>query len=287
MDTRKKRALLVEKLSRLHSSTASFNRSDESYDQCLKRLTVFAENSDAESVKVLYRILYALPNVGKGTKRETYFSFLENFNSELIKIGFSTDQLDEELTPNEQEVADLFIDENIGKNLKIIEYLNSTFFTESQKTSLGKSRILIDLIKRCKTSYNPDTDQLNEDDFGISHEDFEDALKNLEESKRILLYRAARGIDEEYMDRGLLSLIRNSIVNTQIDDSEIDSRVMSDEEKVIEKLVVGDKLFQPAPSQQTFSRPSRSVDTSFEGIFWAFALLAFAGAIMFLINNTK
>ena len=196
MDTRKKRALLVEKLSRLHSSTASFNRSDESYDQCLKRLTVFAENSDAESVKVLYRILYALPNVGKGTKRETYFSFLENFNSELIELGFSSDQLDEELTPNEQEVADLFIDENIGKNLKIVEYLNSTFFTESQKTSLGKSKILMDLIKRCKTSYYRDTDQLNEDDFGISHEDFEDALKSLEESKRILFYRAARGIDE-------------------------------------------------------------------------------------------
>ena len=28
-----------------------FNRSDESYDQCLKRLTIFAENSEAESVK--------------------------------------------------------------------------------------------------------------------------------------------------------------------------------------------------------------------------------------------
>ena len=287
MDTRKKRALLVEKLSRLHSSMTSFNRSDESYDQCLKRLTVFAENSDKESVKLLYRILYALPNLEKGTKSETYFSFLENFNSELIELGFSTDELDEDLTPNEQEVADLFVNENIGKNLKLVEYLNSAFFTESQKTSLGKSRILIELIKRCKTSYNPDTDQLNDDDFGISREDFEDALKSLEESKRILLYRAARGIDEEYMDRGLLSFIRSSIVNTQVDDSEVDSRLMSDEEKVIEKLVVGDKLFQPTPSQQTFSRPSRSVETSFEGIFWAFALLAFAVAIMFLINNTK
>ena len=287
MDTRKKRALLVEKLSRLHSSMTSFNRSDESYDQCLKRLTVFAENSDKESVKLLYRILYALPNLEKGTRRETYFSFLENFNSELIELGFSTDELDEDLTPNEQEVADLFVNENIGKNLKLVEYLNSAFFTESQKTSLGKSRILIELIKRCKTSYNPDTDQLNDDDFGISREDFEDALKSLEESKRILLYRAARGIDEEYMDRGLLSFIRSSIVNTQVDDSEVDSRLMSDEEKVIEKLVVGDKLFQPTPSQQTFSRPSRSVETSFEGIFWAFALLAFAVAIMFLINNTK
>ena len=287
MDTRKKRALLVEKLSRLHSGMASFNRSDESYDQCLKRLTVFAENSDAESAKVLYRILYALPNVSKGTKRETYFSFIENFNSELIELGFSADELDEDLTPNEQEVVDLFVDENIGKNLKLVEYLNSTLFTESQKTSLGKSRILIDLIKRCKTSYDPDTDQLSEDDFGISHEEFEDALKSLEESKRILLYRAARGLDEEYMDRGLLSFIRSSIANTQVDEGEIDSRVMSDEEKVIEKLVVGDKLFQPTPSQQTFSRPSRSVETSFEGIFWAFALLAFAGAIMFLINNTK
>ena len=287
MDTRKKRALLVEKLSRLHSSMTSFNRSDESYDQCLKRLTVFAENSDKESVKLLYRILYALPNLEKGTKRETYFSFLENFNSELIELGFSTDELDEDLTPNEQEVADLFVNENIGKNLKLVEYLNSAFFTESQKTSLGKSRILIDLIKRCKTSYNPDTDQLNDDDFGISREDFEDALKSLEESKRILLYRAARGIDEEYMDRGLLSFIRSSIVNTQVDDSEVDSRLMSDEEKVIEKLVIGDKLFQPVPNQETFSRPSRSVETSFEGIFWAFALLTFAIAIMLLINNTK
>ncbi len=287
MDTRKKRSLLVEKLSRLHSSMASFNVSDESYDQCLHRLKIFAENSDVESVKVLYKILYTLPNIGKDTKRETYFSFLENFNSELAELGFKNEALEEDLTPNEQEVADLFVSENIGKNLKLVEYLNSTFFTESQKTSLGKSRILIDLIKRCKTSYDPDTDKLNQVDFGISHEEFEDALKSLEESKRILVYRAARGIDEDYMDRGLLSLIRSSIVNTQVDDSEVDTRVMSDEEKVIEKLVTGDKLFQPIQSQQTFTRPSRSVETSFEGIFWAFALLAFAVVIMLLINNTK
>ena len=287
MDTRKKRSLLVEKLSRLHSGMASFNKSEESYDQCLKRLTIFAENSDAESVKVLYRILYALPNIAKETKRETYISFMENFNSELSELGFSTDKLDEDLTQNEQEVADLFVAENIGKNLKLVEYLNSTFFTESQKTSLGKSRILIDLIKRCKTSYDPDTDKLIDDDFGISYEEFEDTLKSLEESKRILVYRAARGIDEEYLDRGLLSLIRISIVNTQVDDSEVDSRVLSDEEKVIEKLVIGDKLFKPTQSQQTFARPSRSVETSFEGIFWAFALLAFAVAIMFLINNAS
>ena len=287
MDTRKKRSLLVEKLSRLHSGMASFNKSEESYDQCLKRLTIFAENSDAESVKVLYRILYALPNIAKETKRETYISFLENFNSELSELGFSTDKLDEDLTQNEQEVADLFVAENIGKNLKLVEYLNSTFFTESQKTSLGKSRILIDLIKRCKTSYDPDTDKLIDDDFGISYEEFEDTLKSLEESKRILVYRAARGIDEEYLGRGLLSLIRISIVNTQVDDSEVDSRVLSDEEKVIEKLVIGDKLFKPTQSQQTFARPSRSVETSFEGIFWAFALLAFAVAIMFLINNAS
>ena len=287
MDTRKKRSLLVEKLSRLHSSMASFNVSDESYDQCLQRLKIFAENSDFESVKVLYRILYTLPNIGKDTKRETYFSFLENFNSELAELGIKNEELEEDLTTNEQEVADLFVSENIGKNLKLVEYLNSTFFTESQKTSLGKSRILIDLIKRCKTSYDPDSDKLIEVDFGISHEELEDALKSLEESKRILVYRAARGIDEEYMDRGLLSLIRTSIVNTQVDDSEVDTRVMSDEEKVIEKLVTGDKLFQPIQSQQTFTRPSRSVETSFEGIFWAFALLAFAVAIMFLINNTK
>ncbi len=287
MDTRKKRSLLVEKLSRLHSSMAAFNRSDESYDQCLKRLKIFAENSDVESVKVLYRILYSLPNIGKETKRDTYFSFLENFSSELRELGFSNDQLEEELTPNEQEVADLFVSENIGKNLKIVEYLNSTLFTESQKTSLGKSRILVDLIKRCKTSYDPDTDRLNDSDFGISNQEFEDALKSLEESKRILIYRAARGLDEDYMDRGLLALIRISVVNTQIDESEVESKVMSDEEKVIEKLVIGDKLFQPMQSQQAFTRPSRSVETSFEGLFWAVALLAFAVVIMFLINNTK
>lgn len=287
MDTRKKRSLLVEKLSRLHSSMTSFNSSDESYDQCLKRLTVFAENSDVESVKVLYRILFALPNIGKDTRRETYFLFLENFNAELLKLGFSNEELDKDLEPNEQEVADLFVSENIGKNLKLVEYLNSTFFTESQKTSLGKSRILIEFIKRCKTSFDPESDRLIKDDFGISHEEFEDSLKSLEESKRILIYRVARGIDDEYMERGLVSFIRISIVNTQVDDSEVDSRVLSDEEKVIEKLVIGDKLFKPTQSLQTFTRPSRSVETSFEGLFWAFALLAFAVAIMFLINNTK
>ena len=287
MDTRKKRKLLVEKLSRLHASISSFSKSDESYDQCLKHLTIFAENSEAESVKVLYKILCALPNIGRETKRETYFSFVEHFRSELVELGFSSDELEEDLSPNEQEVADLFVDENIGKNLKIVEYLNSTFFKESQKSSLRKSRILIDFIKRCKTSYDPDTDRLIEDDFGISQEQFEDSLKSLEETKRILFYRAARGIDEEYMDRNLLSFFRSSVVNTDIDESEVDSKVLSDEEKVIEKLVIGDKIFQPAPQQQSFSRPTRSVETSFEGIFWAFALLAFAAALMFLINTTK
>ena len=287
MDTRKKRKLLVEKLSRLHSSISSFSKSDESYDQCLKHLTIFAENSEAESVKVLYKILCALPNIGRETKRETYFSFVEHFRSELVELGFSSDELEEDLKPNEQEVADLFVDENIGKNLKIVEYLNSTFFKESQKSSLRKSRILIDFIKRCKTSYDPDTDRLIEDDFGISQEQFEDSLKSLEETKRILFYRAARGIDEEYMDRNLLSFFRSSVINTDIDESEVDSKVLSDEEKVIEKLVIGDKIFQPAPKQQSSSRPTRSVETSFEGIFWAFALLAFAAALMFLINTTK
>jgi len=287
MDTRKKRKLLVEKLSRLHASVSSFSKSDESYDQCLKHLTIFSENSEAESVKVLYKILCALPNIGRETKRETYFSFVEHFRSELIELGFSSDELEEDLKPNEQEVADLFVDENIGKNLKVVEYLNSTFFKESQKSSLRKSRILIDFIKRCKTSYDPDTDRLIEDDFGISQEQFEDSLKSLEETKRILFYRAARGIDEEYMDRNLLSFFRSSVINTDIDESEVDSKVLSDEEKVIEKLVIGDKIFQPAPQQQSLSRPTRSVETSFEGIFWAFALLAFAAALMFLINTTK
>ena len=287
MDTRKKRKLLVEKLSRLHASVSSFSKSDESYDQCLKHLTIFSENSEAESVKVLYKILCALPNIGRETKRETYFSFVEHFRSELIELGFSSDELEEDLKPNEQEVADLFVDENIGKNLKIVEYLNSTFFKESQKSSLRKSRILIDFIKRCKTSYDPDTDRLIEDDFGISQEQFEDSLKSLEETKRILFYRASRGIDEEYMDRNLLSFFRSSVINTDIDESEVDSKVLSDEEKVIEKLVIGDKIFQPAPQQQSLSRPTRSVETSFEGIFWAFALLAFAAALMFLINTTK
>ena len=287
MDTRKKRKLLVEKLSRLHASISSFSKSDESYDQCLKHLTIFAENSEAESVKVLYKILCALPNIGRETKRETYFSFVEHFRSELVELGFSSDELEEDLKPNEQEVADLFVDENIGKNLKIVEYLNSTFFKESQKSSLRKSRILIDFIKRCKTSYDPDTDRLIEDDFGISQEQFEDSLKSLEETKRILFYRAARGIDEEYMDRSLLSFFRSSVINTDVDEAEVDSKVLSDEEKVIEKLVIGDKIFQPAPQQQSFSRPTRSVETSFEGIFWAFALLAFAAGLMFLINTTK
>ena len=287
MDTRKKRTLLVEKLSRLHASVSSFNKSDENYDQCLKHLKLFAENSDADSVKVLYKILYALPNVGKDTKRETYFSFLEHFRSELIDLGFSDNELEKELSTNEQEVADLFVDENIGKNLRLVEYLNSNFFTQSQKSSLRKSRILIDLIKRCKTSYNPDTDQLNEDDFGISQEQFEDALKSLEESKRILIFRAAQGLDEEYMDRGLLSFLRSSIVNTEIDENEVNTKVLSDEEKVIEKLVVGDKLFKPTQTKQKFDRPSRSVETSFEGLFWAVALLAFAVALMLLINNSK
>ena len=287
MDTRKKRTLLVEKLSRLHASVSSFNKSDENYDQCLKHLKLFAENSDADSVKVLYKILYALPNVGKDTKRETYFSFLEHFRSELLDLGFSDSELEKELSTNEQEVADLFVDENIGKNLRLVEYLNSNFFTQSQKSSLRKSRIVIDLIKRCKTSYNPDTDQLNEDDFGISQEQFEDALKSLEESKRILIFRAAQGLDEEYMDRGLLSFLRSSIVNTEIDENEVNTKVLSDEEKVIEKLVVGDKLFKPTQTKQKFDRPSRSVETSFEGLFWAVALLAFAVALMLLINNSK
>ena len=89
------------------------------------------------------------------------------------------------------------------------------------------------------------------------------------------------------MSRSLLSFLRSCIVNTDVDEAEVDSKVLSDEEKVIEKLVVGDKLFQPVQQEQSFSMPSRSSETSFEGIFWAFALLAFAAALMFLINTTK
>ena len=148
--------------------------------------------------------MFALPNIGRETKRETYFTFLEHFRSGLLDLGFSTDDLEEDLKSNEQEVADLFVDENIGKNLRIVEYLNSSFFSQSQKSSLRKSRILIDLIKRCKTSYDPDTDRLIEDDFGISQEQLEDSLKSLEETKEFLSM-TARGINEEYMSRSLLS----------------------------------------------------------------------------------
>ena len=112
-------------------------------------------------------------------------------------------------------------------------------------------------------------------------------LKSLEESKRILIYRAARGIDDDYMDRSLLSFLKSSIINTNIDEAEVDSKLLSDEEKVIEKLVIGDNLFKPVQAQESFSRQSRETQTSFEGIFWAFALLAFAVVLMFLINNTK
>jgi hypothetical protein len=38
--------------------------------------------------------LFALPNIGRDTRRETYFLFLENFNAELLKLGFSADELD-------------------------------------------------------------------------------------------------------------------------------------------------------------------------------------------------
>ena len=106
------------------------------------------------------------------------------------------------------------------------------------------------------------------------------------ENKRILIYRSARGLDEEYMERSLVSFLRSSIVNTDIDETEVDSKVLSDEEKVIEKLVIGDKIFKPIQSQQAFSKPSRTAETPFEGIFWVFALLAFAAALMFLINTT-
>ena len=44
MDTRKKRTLLVEKLSRLHSSVSSFSNSDDNYDQCLNYYPCFSIN---------------------------------------------------------------------------------------------------------------------------------------------------------------------------------------------------------------------------------------------------
>ena len=76
MDTRKKRALLVEKLSRLHSSVSSFSTSDEGYDQCLKRLLIFAENSEPESVKVLYKILLCFTQCWKrNQKRDLFFVY--------------------------------------------------------------------------------------------------------------------------------------------------------------------------------------------------------------------
>ena len=83
MDTRKKRKLLVEKLSRLHASISSFSKSDESYDQCLKHLTIFAENSEAESVKVLYKILCALPNIEEKLKEKHIFRLLNILDQNL------------------------------------------------------------------------------------------------------------------------------------------------------------------------------------------------------------
>ena len=59
------------------------------------------------------------------------------------------------------------------------------------------------------------------------------------------------------MDRSLLSFLKSSIINTNIDEAEVDSKLLSDEEKVIEKLVIGDNLFKPVQAQG-LSRDSRA-----------------------------
>ncbi|MDC3129107.1 hypothetical protein OA846_06345, partial [Paracoccaceae bacterium] len=230
------RKAFIEEISGLQNIVANFSSSDQHYANGINRLLDYAQSNQKEKVKVLFQILRAFPQVKSGIKRQEYKSFLLDFETQVSKFGLTDEFLNDELNEKEQKIIGLYRDENITKRLRIIEFLNSDIAKPSQHSSLGKSKMIIDLLQRLKNSYDPGSDTLLGIELGISFEDFRDDLIALEEEKRILIFRIVNALRGGFLNNELASFICQEIVNSGIDEDKAHREELSDESNIIEKL---------------------------------------------------
>ena len=238
---KKNRKAFVEEISGLQNIVSNFSSSDQHYTNVMNRLVDYSQSNEKEKVRLLLRVLSAFPQVKRGVKRQDYRSFLLDFETKVSKMGLTDDFLNEELNEKEQKIITLYRDENILKKSRVIEFLNSDIAEPSQHSSLGKSKMITDLLQRLKTSYDPSSDTLLGTDLGIGLEEFQEDLIAVEEEKRILLFRIVNGLRGGFIQNELATFICQEIINSGIIEDKLNKEELSDESKIIEKLTVAEK----------------------------------------------
>ena len=283
---KKNRKAFVEEISGLQNIVSNFSSSDQHYTNAMNRLLDYVQSAEKEKVRLLLRVLSAFPQVKRGVKREDYRSFLVDFETQVSKMGLTDDFLDEELNEKEQKIITLYRDENILKKSRIIEFLNSDIAEPSQHSSLGKSKMITDLLQRLKTSYDPSSDKLLGTDLGIDLEEFQEDLIAVEEEKRILLFRIVNGLRGGFIQNELATFICQEIINSGIIEDKLNKEELSDESKIIEKLTVAERSDDFQRSREIAERKkSRSPEPRYDSIFWAIAMSAFAVGLWYFINS--
>lgn len=266
MESKKERKLLVEKLTRIHSATSDFSRSSDAYNKCMDRLLIFSKNNEVRVVEILYLILSSFPNLKRYVKRQEFIDFLSDYKVKLQETGIEADFEEIELEKNEQKVIDLFRDVNIERKIRIIEFVNSDLCTTTQKSDIPKSRILIELIQQVKSSFNSSTYSLDDSEYGISDEEFADTIDALHYEKRILLYRSIQALGNGFIPNEVVNFFRNKIINSGVKEKDLDTFVLNDEDKVIEKLTTGDTGLKIAQSRSVANRKKKTSNNNFDGI---------------------
>ena len=283
---KKNRKAFVEEISGLQNIVSNFSSSDQHYTNAMNRLLDYAQAAEKEKGRLLLRVLSTFPQVKRGVKRQDYRSFLLDFETQVSKMGLTDDFLDEELNEKEQKIITLYRDENILKKSRIIEFLNSDIAEPSQHSSLGKSKMITDLLQRLKTSYDPSSDKLLGTDLGIGLEEFQEDLIAVEEEKRILLFRIVNGLRGGFIQNELATFICQEIINSGLIEDKLNKEELSDESKIIEKLTVAEKSGDFQRSREIAERKkSRSPEPRYDSIFWAIAMSAFAVGLWYFINS--
>ena len=283
---KKNRKAFVEEISRLQNTVANFSSSDQHYTNAMNRLVDYSQSNEKEKVRLLLRVLSTFPQLKRGVKRQDYRSFLLDFETQVLRMGLTDDFLNDGLNENEQKIITLYRDENILKKSGIIEFLNSDIVEPSQHSSLGKSKMITDLLQRLKTSYDATSDTLLGTDLGIGLEEFREDLIEVEEEKRILLFRIVNALRGGFIKNELASFICQEIIYSGIIEDKLNKEELSDESKIIEKLTVAERSGDFQRSREIAERKkSRSPEPRYDSIFWAIAMSAFAIGLWYFINS--
>ena len=105
---KKNRKAFVEEISGLQNIVANFSLSDEHYANVMNRLIGYVQSNQKEKVRVLFRILNAFPQLKSGVKRQDYKSFLLDFETQISKVGFTDEFLNDELNDVETSIIPYF-----------------------------------------------------------------------------------------------------------------------------------------------------------------------------------